>query len=471
MTFTRIEFFIFFAAVVGFLYVIKNNKQRKLFLLAASYYFYAYWDYRFLSLLIISTLVDYIAGIGLNRYTNERVRKLLLFICVLTNLGILFFFKYFNFFVSSLNTALSPLNVNLGTLNIILPIGISFYTFQAMSYSIDIYRRKMEPVNNLLDFALYVAFFPQLVAGPIVRASDFLPQLKSKTKISRENFVIGFRIFVIGLLKKVFIADKLALFVDPVFANYSVYDTATIWLAILAYSIQIYCDFAGYSDMAIGAARIMGYELNINFNFPYLAKNMQDFWRRWHISLSSWIRDYVYIPLGGNRLGKRRTIINTIVTMFLCGLWHGAAWTFAVWGLFHGIALAVGRIVHSEKSDIKNSNKINFQLKSSLERLFTLFAMIVGWVLFRSQTFTQASSIIFKMLAPTGGVTWIQPFVLFIIAGTVLYHLIVYWDIKLLDFIRLPEEAWYTPAALFSMVWLIIVFHPMEFKPFIYFQF
>ena len=439
MTFTRIEFFIFFATVLGLLYVIANNKHRKLLLLAASYYFYAFWDYRFLSLLLVITLVDYIVGARIYHNPDPSKRKLLLFASIFTNMGILFFFKYFNFFVSSFNSALAPLNFNLRTLSIILPVGISFYTFQALSYTIDIYRKKIEPVNNLLDFALFVAFFPQLVAGPIIRASDFLPQLRSKTHLSRENFVIGFRLFVIGLLKKVFIADKLSLFVDPVFENFSVYDSATIWLAILAYSIQIYCDFAGYSDMAIGSARMMGYKLDINFNFPYLARNIQDFWRRWHISLSSWIRDYVYIPLGGNRLGKRRTIINTVATMFICGLWHGAAWTFAVWGLFHGIALAAGRMFNQNKSASPSRNEVRSRLTGILGRLATLLAIIIGWVLFRSQTFTQAWRILYKMFVLSNGISWLHPFVLFVISITILYHLIVYWNIRVLDFIRLPE--------------------------------
>jgi alginate O-acetyltransferase complex protein AlgI len=471
MIFTQLEFFIFFAVVVGFLYLIANNTWRKVFLLLASYYFYAYWDYRFLSLLIGSTLVDYTVGRCFARAARPRTRKLLLSLSLTVNLGTLFFFKYFNFFVSSFNSALSPLHVDLSTISIVLPVGISFYTFEKLSYVFDVYRGKLKPCRNLLDFAVLVAFFPRLVAGPIVRPADFLPQLERASRLSGANFVLGLRLLILGLFKKVFIADRLALFVNPVFDNYGVYDSATLWLAVAAYSIQIYCDFAGYSDMAIGAARVMGYELQTNFNFPYLARNMQDFWRRWHISLSSWIRDYVYIPLGGSRGTMRRTALNTMVTMFLCGLWHGAAWTFAAWGLFHGAALVLHRGFIPNERGKQAPSHAPAAWFGVWGRLVTLLTIAIGWILFRSETFGQAGSILFRMFALAEGTTWLHPFVVCVIAATVVLHLIVQWDVKALACVHLPAQAWYTPAALFSLLWLVIVFHAREFHPFIYFQF
>jgi alginate O-acetyltransferase complex protein AlgI len=464
--FTQIEFFVFFAAVVGCFHLASNNLYRKLFLLIASYYFYAYWDYRFVPLLVASTGVDYLVGRGLGRASQPFQRRLLLAVSLAANIGTLFVFKYFNFFVASLDRALSPLHVGLSTMNLVLPVGISFYTFEKLSYILDVWRGKLKPCESLLDFAVFVAFFPRLIAGPIIRASDFLPQLRAPSRLSADNSVIGLRLLILGLFKKVFLADRLAMFVDPVFESYTVYDSATIWLAVLAYAIQIYCDFSGYSDMAIGAARILGYELNGNFNFPYLAENMQDFWRRWHISLSSWIRDYVYIPLGGSRKGAPRTVINTMTAMFLCGLWHGAAWTFVAWGLFHGAALTLHRVFRSEVPSESHS-----PLSAAFNRLLTLLAICVGWVLFRSRTFTQAWGLTHRMFSPVGGIVWLHPFVLFVVFATLVYHVIVQSETKALDFVRLPEQSWYTPAALFSLVWLVIVFHAEKFRPFIYFQF
>jgi alginate O-acetyltransferase complex protein AlgI len=465
--FTQIEFFIFFAAVVGLLYAVAGNFWRKVLLLAASYYFYAYWDYRFLTLLVGSTLVDYGMGRRLAGAASPRTRKLLLSLSLAANLGALFFFKYCNFFISSFNSVLSPLHVNLNTMSIVLPVGISFYTFEKLSYIVDVYRGQLKPCRSLLDFAVLVAFFPRLVAGPIVRPAAFLPQLERATRISSENFVLGLRLLILGLFKKLFIADRLALFVDPVFENYAVYDSVTLWLAAAAYSVQIYCDFAGYSDMAIGAARVMGYELQDNFHFPYLARNMQDFWRRWHISLSSWIRDYVYIPLGGSRGTMRRTALNTMITMFLCGLWHGAAWTFVAWGLFHGAAL----VFHRGFSPDERRAKARAGPSAVWGRPVTLLTVGIGWILFRSETFTQAWGILYRMFTLAGGTTWLHPFVVSMIAATVLFHLIMERDVKTLGWIRLPAEAWYTPAALFSLLWLVLVFHAQEFQPFIYFQF
>ena len=346
-----------------YLYYVKSFKIKKRFLLLVSYYFYSYWDWRFLGLIIISTIIDYTIGNLLLNSKSLKSRKLLVATSVICNLSILGFFKYYNFFLDSFYLFFSFLEQDNSALNIILPVGISFYTFQSLSYTIDIYRKKIKPTKSFFDFALYVSFFPQLVAGPIIRAVDFLPQLESPRKLSRYRLFKGSKLFIIGLFKKSYIADNLAEFIDFGFANPEILNALTLLIVTLAYGIQIYCDFSGYSDMAIGIACIMGYDFKSNFNYPYIAQNIQIFWRRWHISLSSWLKDYLYIPLGGNRKGTIRTYINLLVTMLLGGLWHGASWNFIFWGFWHGIGLSIHRFV--EKNNLfKVSNKNFFYLPS-----------------------------------------------------------------------------------------------------------
>ncbi len=339
MLFTHIEFLIFFTALLGCLWAVRENRVRKVLMLAGCYYFYAYWDWRFLGLLAIPTVSDYLIGKYLSRSISPTRRGLLVAASLTINLGILAAFKYFKFFVSSLQHLFIPLGLQTDSLSIILPLGISFYTLRTLSYTIDVYRGKLEPCTSLLDYAVFVGFFPTMVAGPIVRASELLPQLVRPVVMDFQNILSGFRLFVIGLFLKVFVADRIAMFTNYVFGNVGVFDSLTVWLAVTGYSVQLYCDFAGYSEMAIGVARAMGYQVPDNFNFPYLSRNIADFWRRWHITLSNWIRDYVYISLGGNRKGEVRTYLNLMVAMTLCGLWHGAAWTFVFWGLWHGAAL------------------------------------------------------------------------------------------------------------------------------------
>ncbi len=465
MIFSSLEFIIFFIIVLtGLALMPGRNTARKFLLLIASYYFYAYWDWRFLSLIWISTIVDYVVGAQLGRTRASGRRKALLMVSLAVNLGLLGFFKYFNFFIESFTPIVQAVGFNPGTLEIILPVGISFYTFQTLSYTIDIYRGQLKPHRSMLDFALFVAFFPQLVAGPIVRAAHFLPQLLESKPLTRDNFYVGFQRFTYGLFKKVFIADRLAMFSDHVFANAGAYDCPSTWLAAAAYSLQIYFDFSGYSDMAIGAARIMGYDLGANFSFPYLSKSPREFWRRWHISLSTWVRDYIYIPLGGNRKGPVRTYVNLMVSMLLCGLWHGAAWTFVAWGGLHGLALLGNRII----SGGNNGSRSGFA--GFLYWTGTMLFVVVGWVLFRSESFGKAALMLGQMFWPHDGVNWLYPFVPFILLGTLIVHLLEKhgaWQRLLL-----PESArWYSPAILFSLLWLVAVFYPEGFKPFIYFQF
>ncbi len=341
----------------------------KIFLLGGSYYFYAFWDARFLALIIISTLVDFWVGSWIYRTEDKKKQKSFLVLSLVINLGILAFFKYCNFFIESANLALSNLNLTISHINVILPVGISFYTFQSMSYSLDIYLKKLKPVRDPIDFALYVAFFPQLVAGPIVRATHFLPQMLLQTKLSAEKFFIGLQIFLYGLFLKVVIADNVAIHVDSIFIEGDhLQNIGLIWWGALAFGIQIYCDFSAYTDIAIGSAHLLGIRLPENFKSPYVANSPQDFWRRWHISLSTWLRDYLYISLGGSRHGKRVMLMALMATMLLGGLWHGAAWNFVLWGLLHGLLL----IIHRSLKNVK-------LVVQFFERL-PKFACICGWV-------------------------------------------------------------------------------------------
>jgi alginate O-acetyltransferase complex protein AlgI len=352
MVFSSITFFVFFflmliLAGITRLHIFsklcghpkKIRKLRHVLLLIASYVFYGWWDWRFCLLMLVLTIVAYISALQIDKQRNSRIFVTIGVVIPLVILGI---FKYCNFFIASFTSILGIHNG--GALNIILPVGISFYTFQSLSYTIDVYRKKLSAEKNFSKLALYIAFFPQLVAGPIVRASDFLPQLEEDRNISIDNFQTGIQIFVFGLFKKAVIADWLSVFVDDVFRTPNAFHAISLILAVIAYAIQIYFDFSGYSDMAIGCAKCFGYDFNRNFNLPYLSRNISEFWKRWHISLSSWLKEYLYIPLGGNKKGTLRTYINNMITMLLGGLWHGANWTFVAWGGAHGVALCIHKM-------------------------------------------------------------------------------------------------------------------------------
>jgi D-alanyl-lipoteichoic acid acyltransferase DltB (MBOAT superfamily) len=346
MLFNSWIFIAFFLVVLGFYYRLGLRGQNVM-LLVASYVFYGWWDYRFTGLLVVSTLTDYVAGLLLAGTDDPRRRRILVAFSIGVNLGILGFFKYFDFFVNSTARVLEVMgfSVSLPALNIILPLGISFYTFQTMSYTIDVYKRRIEPTRDLVTFALYVAYFPQLVAGPILRAADLIPQLEKPRRTSRDQVIQGLWLCLWGYFKKMVVADNLAVYADEAF----LLDPTTLsgvqcLLGTYAFAFQIYCDFSGYSDIARGTSKLMGVELMRNFHLPYAALNPSDFWRRWHISLSTWLRDYLYIPLGGNRVGSLATYRNLAIVMLLGGLWHGAAWHFVWWGAFHGLLLALHRL-------------------------------------------------------------------------------------------------------------------------------
>jgi alginate O-acetyltransferase complex protein AlgI len=335
-----------FATVAGAAWLEGRPRRRHLFLLVASYAFYMAWSARLILLILFSTLLDYWVGAAIHRAASPRRRKLLLAVSLVGNLGVLGLFKYHDFFAANLNDALSALGLpgDLPILHLVLPVGISFYTFQTLSYTIDIYRGTLEPCRRFVDFALFVAFFPQLVAGPIVRASEFLPQLAAPSTPTDEEVRGALYLFTKGLVKKLLFADVIAaFFVDPVFANPAGYGGLAILLAIYGFKFQIYGDFAGYSEMAIGCGKLLGFDLPVNFRSPYKASSFRDYWARWHLTLGRWFRDYLFFPLGGSRGGAAATCRNIVLTMTLVGLWHGAAWTFVLWGLYHGLMLAVER--------------------------------------------------------------------------------------------------------------------------------
>jgi alginate O-acetyltransferase complex protein AlgI len=351
MLFIEGRFFFFFGLVFGVHWLLRKNLHRKLWLTAASYTFYALWDWRFLFLILASTAIDYFAGRGIYRARSPGLRKAWLMVSLTGNLGLLGFYKYFDFFVTSAADLLRWFGMPASdwTLNLILPIGISFYTFQTLSYSLDIWFRRLEPVDSPLDLALFVGFFPQLVMGPIVRARAFLPQLEQKNLWRDVQVRTSITLFVLGFVKKACISDNLAGAVDQVFANPAAYGSADTWLSIFCFHVRIYCDFSGYSDMAMGLAGLLGYSLPKNFDFPYLTTSLMTFLRRWHITLGSWLGDYIYRPLGGNRIGPRRTLVNVFVVMTISGLWHGAAWPVILWGVLHGAFMVLERAGFAER--------------------------------------------------------------------------------------------------------------------------
>ncbi|MBI5763719.1 MAG: MBOAT family protein [Planctomycetes bacterium] len=381
MIFSSWQFAFFFAVVFGVYWAVPGRRFRHGFLLAASYVFYAAWNTKLLSIVIGLTLFDYGVGLGLEHVQGERRRRVLLIASLAANLGILAVFKYADFFVISLRDLLANAGIHTGwhTLGIILPVGISFHTFQTMSYTIDVYRRRIPACRSLVDFALFVAFFPQLVAGPIVKAVEFLPQLRNDKRFDWSRLDAAVMLFLVGLTKKLLIADNFATLVDPVFADPTHFTTRDLWLAMLCYGGQIYCDFSGYTDMAIATARLLGFDMSENFRNPYLAIGLSDFWRRWHISLSTWFRDYLYIPLGGSRTGPWRTGANLMITMLLAGLWHGASWTFVVWGAIHGVALI------SSKWCASIGEWLPRRGRTIVAWAVTFLVVHVAWVFFRCQ--------------------------------------------------------------------------------------
>lgn len=475
MLFNSYEFWAFCFVVLVIYYRLGHRWQNR-FLLAASYVFYGCWDWRFLSLILASTVVDFFVAQRLHSTQLQQIRKRWLLVSVATNLGILGVFKYFGFFAAELSSLLQTVGapLMLPTLDIVLPVGISFYTFQTMSYTIDVYRRQAEPARRFDDFALFVCFFPQLVAGPIERFSRLMPQIESTRRLTTKNFSDGLYYILLGLFKKVVIADTMASIANAVFATPAAeLSGADCLIGVYAFALQIYGDFSGYSSIAQGVAKWLGFDLMDNFRMPYFATTPSDFWRRWHISLSQWLRDYLYIALGGNRGGRWKTYRNLILTMTLGGLWHGAGWTFLAWGIFHGLILCIYRAAGLENASEKRPT---VGVAHWIGRVTTSLAMFhlvcFGWLLFRAESMSQVVSMLHAIATDW---TWrsINTALIAMIAWYVL-PLLAYelWVERRGDLLSLQQVDWRAKAAAYSYcVLMLLVFSPIGQQEFIYFQF
>lgn len=396
MLFNSLPFFIFLTIVFVLFWFVVNryHKLQTLLLLVSSYVFYAWWDYRFLALIILSTIVDYLVGLSLFKNKSNRNRKYLLLMSLIFNIGLLGFFKYFNFFIESWVDAwqLFGITMHTSTLNIILPLGISFYTFQTLSYTIDIYRKKMEPTHHFIEFASYVAFFPQLVAGPIERASQLLPQFKIKKRFNQEVAIDGIHLIIWGLFQKIVIADSCATYVNAIFDNPQNLNSLTLIMGAIYFAFQIYGDFAGYSNIAIGTAKLFGFNLMRNFNYPYFSRDIAEFWRRWHISLSTWFRDYLYIPLGGSKGSKKQQIRNIFIIFLISGFWHGANWTFIVWGGIHALIFIPLLLMNKNRKHLEtiSSERMLPSIREFIQMLITFCLTSFAWIFFRSASITDS---------------------------------------------------------------------------------
>lgn len=400
MLFNSIDFAIFLPIVFILYWFVtnKNLKLQNLLIVIASYVFYGWWDWKFLSLILFSTLVDYLVGVGLSSLQHKAQRKLLLTVSIIVNLGFLALFKYYNFFLDNFIAAFSFFGKDIGVsgLDIILPVGISFYTFQTMSYVIDVYRKKLEPTKDVIAFAAFVSFFPQLVAGPIERATNLLPQFYDRRRFDYSKSVDGLRQILWGLFKKMVIADNCAEYANLIFNNSADYSGSTLLVGALFFTIQIYCDFSGYSDIALGTAKLFGFELMRNFNFPYFSRDIAEFWRRWHISLSTWFRDYVYVPLGGSRGHMWMKIRNTFIVFLLSGLWHGANWTFIAWGFLNALYFLPLLLTKTNRNnlDIIAQGKQFPDVREFLMMLLTFGLTVLAWIFFRAESLGHAFSYI-----------------------------------------------------------------------------
>ena len=395
MLFNSLEFLLFLPTIfILYWFVFKKFHIQNILILVASYVFYGWWDWRFLSLIFISTIIDYTIGLQLKNTSHSQKRKLLLSFSLVFNLGMLGFFKYYNFFIDSWIEAWDTFGVSMhaSSLNIILPVGISFYTFQTLSYTIDVYREKLEPTKNFIAFASFVSFFPQLVAGPIERATNLLPQFYKKRKFDYDYAVSGMKLILWGLVKKVVIADSCAILVNKIFANYQDESGLVLCMGAIYFAFQIYCDFSGYSDIAIGTSRLFGFKLMKNFNYPYFSRDIAEFWRRWHISLSTWFRDYLYIPLGGSRGNKWFQLRNVFIIFLVSGFWHGANWTFIVWGGLNALFFLPLLMANKNRNNLDDVASKTWlpSLRELFQMALTFGLTTLAWIFFRAETIADA---------------------------------------------------------------------------------
>ena len=489
MLFSTIEFVVFFVVVLAAITIIKNRQFQHLFLLFASFFFFYYSSNYLLILLISSILLNFYLGKQIWKTESQHQKKILLALSLAGNLALLGFFKYADFAILQFNILGQELNLNpdIPFLNLALPIGISFYTFQSITYTVDIYRGKLTPSKTLREFALFVSFFPQLVAGPIVRASEFLPQLRAKIQqyetgtrlrqiiIENPNLRLGITVMAFGFFKKIFIADNLILLTDHPVPEPEL-ESFMVIIRTIAFGIRIYCDFSGYSDIAIGAAMILGFKLPVNFNKPYFATSPSDFWRRWHISLSSWLRDYLYIPLGGNRKSPSITYLNLIIVMFLGGLWHGASWNFVIWGLLHGLYLAIHKMLLNKFPVLKDLRFFKTKTGKIMSIFITQYFIFLAWIPFTiadtNLMFVNMQKYVFLDFLTENSIPFIisQKYPIAIMGFFVLLHLISYRAKNLpMRISKLKSPYWI--LFLFVALFFILFFYNGNPEPFIYFKF
>lgn len=483
MIFNSLEFFIFLTIVyILYWFVFKKHlKAQNILLLAASYVFYGWWDWRFLSLIMLSTIVDYLVAIKIDENTDKTARKRWLWVSVIFNIGLLGFFKYYNFFVDSWIDMFSMFGYNMQstwTLKVILPVGISFYTFQTMSYSFDVYYKKLKPTTDFLSFAAFVSFFPQLVAGPIERASNLLSQILNKRTFSYEQSVSGIKLILWGMFKKVVIADALAPIVDDIFTNYSTYPASTLILGVTMFSFQVYGDFSGYSDIAIGTAKLFGVELMSNFKFPQFSRNVAEYWQRWHVSLSTWFRHYVYIPLGGSKGSKLKSIRNISIVFLISGFWHGANWTFIFWGGFHALAFIPVFLMGRNaiyKDSVVGEDTFFPTLTEVGQVLLTFSIVTFSRIFFRSNSITDAFSFINRIFTDLSYATYNHPNGYRMIDYYVLIILFVIYEYTIRKDERSPFK--FKSKAVRFIAYTIVILAMLLFyddninRSFIYFQF
>ncbi len=474
MLFNSTTFLVFFALVLALYYTVRNWRARKSILLASSYVFYAAWNPPFVLLLVISTVVDWFASKGIASATATGRRRLLLGLSMLTNLGMLGFFKYGDFMLENFVRLAGLVGVEYHppAWNIVLPVGISFYTFQTLSYTADIYRGRSQPWHSFWDYALYVSFFPQLVAGPIVRSRGFLPQLNEPKRATSNQFFWGLSLLTLGLFQKIVLADRvLAPIVEDVYGHSGAVGFLDAWAGTFAFSGQIFFDFAGYSTCAIGVALCLGFALPDNFRFPYAAVGFSDFWRRWHISLSSWLRDYLYIPLGGNRKGQNRASVNVMITMLLGGLWHGAAWRFVIWGGLHGMYVLAERVIQG-RWKLRNGEKRLGPVRQFVVAMITFLLVSVAWVFFRAVSMDHAFALLGSMAGRGGWTNALRPDDIGYALALTAALLTVHWRMRntTLEAVAERVPVWARSALLAAMVSAIITI-PGDSHAFIYFQF
>ena len=479
MLFNSLQFGIFFIIVYSF-YLVLNHKWQNRMLLAASCIFYGSWNWKFLFLMFTSITTDYFCGLKIDESKNEETRKQYLFFSILVNLLILGFFKYYNFFIENFKNLLSVFGIiaHPHSLNIILPLGISFYTFQTMSYAIDVYRKEIKPTKNFFDYALFVSYFPHLMAGPIMRAKQLLAQVINHRKITLNTFYEGCYLIFWGLFQKVFVADNLAKIVDPIFASAPPYNGAVVLVAMYAFVFQIFCDFSGYSDMARGLGKVMGFEIMINFNTPFLVTNVQEFWQKWHISLSTWVRDYLYMPLFTSLRkikGNPRVYIAVIVTMTLLGLWHGAGWTFVVFGLYYGILLVAYTILRARcHSWIVPKSTVGQKIWLWVRIIFMFHITAIGLMIFRARSIAQMFDILYSLIL---NFQFSHEIPLVSIIGKVIFYTNLVIIVQIFQFIKKDLMAILKINTLVRAAFYIICFYGLALwgsssgKEFIYFQF